>query len=127
MAVYIPSMIVALLVAVLMAGLFGLVLRRPGPWGGVFWMFLVVFLVAWAVGMWVPPVGPLWMGVSWVPFLIAALVVTLLIAAAAEPREPATVAEAEEAEAAAVAAGVLFWSMLLVLVVLVIAGGVLSV
>jgi hypothetical protein len=92
-----PSRVVALLFAAILAGVFGLVLRRPGPWGSVFWMFLV-----------------------------AALVVTLLVAATTEPRPrpKATSAEAAEAQAAAVAAGVLFWAMMILLIVLVITGGV---
>lgn len=79
-------------------------------------MFLIiVFLGAWAGGLWIRPFGPTFYDVAWVPFLIAGLVIALLLAASASaryprPRNPAGEA-AYEGEIAA-AFGIFFWLVL---------------
>lgn len=121
---FFPGFFTALVVAILLAAVFSLFLDRRGPWGGVVWFFLLIFLAAWAAGTWVTPVGPVWMGVSWVPFFIGALAVALLLAALSEPRprtaaaEARTDVEAEEAQAV----GFFFWLLILLLVVLIVLG-----
>lgn len=78
---FFPEFVAALIVAALVVGLFAVVLRRPGPWAGVGWFFLVVFLGAWAVGVWTAPVGPAVVGIAWLPFVIGALLLALLVTA----------------------------------------------
>jgi len=86
------ALIAALLLALLLA--FGAGWqhpRRPGGGVAVLFLFLVALPLIWAVGAWARPWGPSLWGVSWVPFLGAALIIGLLIlvlGATARPPEP---------------------------------------
>lgn len=116
----------ALIVALLIALVFSLFLNQASPWGSAFWFFLLVFLGAWAIGSWAAPVGPAWMGVPWVPFLLGGLAIALLITAVAEPRGRPMVREPvtePETEAAATALGIFFWVLIAFLVILIAFGG----
>lgn len=108
---------VALVLALLVVLVFSLMGRR-GPWGAIWWFFLVVFLGAWAVGAWAAPVGPLVWNVTWIPFLFGALIFALLMAALPEPPPPRSAPEltAEEgaAEESAATVGLFFWLLIVV-------------
>ena len=71
----------ALVIALIVGGVFA-ALGARGPWGGVFWFFLILFFATWAIALWVRPVGPAYWGVYWVIFLAVAIGVALLLAAA---------------------------------------------
>lgn len=58
--------------------------------------FLVIFLAAWGGGLWMSPVGPRLYGVSWLPFLLVALIVSLLIITFVPRNPPKTKTEAKE-------------------------------
>lgn len=77
--------------ALLFAALFSVVLlvgfRSKGPWKSLFLFFIVVFLAAWAGGIWLSPLGPTWGGSPWLSILLVALIFALLLAAAAVPPE----------------------------------------
>ena len=91
--------------------------------GGFLWLFLVIFLGAWAVGLWAEPVGPVAWGVAWFPILFAALIIGLIIAAIPEPGARLTEpAPADEAEAAAAGVGLFFWLLIALLVVAIMFG-----
>ena len=60
--------------------------RGPGPMGGIFFFFGLVFLATWAGGVWVVPGGPFLWGVSWLGFLLVGLITALVLAAALPPR-----------------------------------------
>lgn len=111
------DLLFALVVALLLTAIFSAGFRNRGPWG-LWWVFLlVVFLAAWAGGVWLTPFGPPLLDVYWLPFLFVGLVVALLIAAAVppEPRRPrAPVAASEVATEEAVAAfSIFFWVLLI--------------
>ena len=116
----IAELLFALVMGLLIAAVFAYGLRRPGPWGGFLWLFLVVFLGAWAVGLWVEPVGPAVWGVAWFPIVFGALIIALIVAAIPEPgirlRETPP---PDEAEAAAAGVGLLFWLLIALLVVVI--------
>lgn len=120
---FFPGFLMALIMGLLVAAIFSAFLGDRRPWGGGFlWLFLIIFFGAWAVGSWTVPVGPSWIGVSWIPFLVAALAIGLLLASLAEPApRPVTTQSEMEAEAAATV-GFFFWLLLLVLIAVVIAG-----
>lgn len=100
----------ALLVAFVLALIFSVGLRRPGPWGSFLWFFVVVFLGAMALGAWLEPVGPVAWGVAWIPLIFGALLIALLLAAATPPTYVRRVpAEAPETEAEVAAAGIFLW------------------
>lgn len=110
----------ALVLALLVGFIFSLVLgygfrRRPAGIGFLP-LFLLIFLVTWAIGIWIAPVGPLAWEVPWLAFLIIGLLFTLVVAALAapEPAAPAVRLETEgEARTEGVAAGVFLWLLLL--------------
>jgi hypothetical protein len=86
------ELLIALLISVSVAVLFVPLLgwRRPGGDEGALMAFLffffLIFLAALAGGMWIRPVGPTAWGVSWLGYLMVALVVALLLAAVSPPK-----------------------------------------
>ena len=110
-----------LLVALLLAWIVAIPLGRPGWEGGFWWLFLVLFLGTWAIAAWTGPVGPAVWGVAWVPILVAAVLIMLLLLAV-PPRRPVSVEMVEEdamAKADAAVVGAFFWFLLLGLVLVI--------
>lgn len=57
--------------------------RQPNGAGpSLLFLFVVLLLVLWAAGSWLPPWGPLWGRIPWVSLLLIGLLVSLLILAA---------------------------------------------
>jgi hypothetical protein len=114
-AVFITALIVGLLVTAVFAAGF----RRRGPWNSIIWFFLVVFLAAWAGGLWMQPYGPTLWGLSWLPMLMLALLFGLLLAATTPPPRrrtaPLPKTELREEEVSTVAIGTFFWILIVVL------------
>jgi hypothetical protein len=79
------DLLFAFLVALLLSVIFTLVFRRQGPWHSPLIFFVVVFMTAWAGGIWLAPIAFSWR-LYWIPFLVFGLIVALLIAAIAPPR-----------------------------------------
>lgn len=69
-------------VVLLVGGLFSAGGLR-GPWPSVLWFFLLLFVGTLALGIWARPMGPEAWGVPWLNFLVGAVLIALLIAAAA--------------------------------------------
>lgn len=86
----------ALIVALVMTGLFIAGLRLRSPWGAV-GLFAVIFLFSWMGGIWLAPVGPVIFHVFWLPFLLAGLLAILLIAAVSVPEPEETTVELVDA------------------------------
>jgi type VI protein secretion system component VasK len=90
---------------------------------GLLFFFLMLFLVIWAAGVWIEPVGPIAWGVPWLTFLIIGVVLALILAAAVPPRarpvEPPR--ETAEASAAALALGLFFYLAMVALVIVIVA------
>lgn len=116
--------ILALLIASIFASLLvGLLGRRgPGPFSGLLFFLLLLFLAVWAGGIWITPVGPVAWGVSWVTFLVLGLVFSMLLAAAIPPIKPRSLKrhkpspeETVAAEAAEIAVDFFFWILIFVL------------
>ena len=82
-------------------------------------VFVVIFLVIWAGGLWINPVGPPWWGSPWLSFLLVACVLGLVAAAflAARPG-PSQAADGTAVETdVGISVGIFFWLLLLVLIV----------
>jgi hypothetical protein len=79
---FITHLIYALFIGLAIAWLFGLALGTRGPWNSFFWFFFVIFLFSWGGGVWLTPFGPTGWGVSWLPFLVMGVFITLLLSAA---------------------------------------------
>lgn len=79
---FITHLIYALFIGLGIAWLFGFALGTRGPWNSFFWFFFVIFLFSWGGGVWLTPFGPTGWGVSWLPFLVMGVFITLLLSAA---------------------------------------------
>ena len=107
------AFVAALLFSVLIAGLIGW--RHPadrgdGAAGPALFLFLILFLTAWAGGVWVRPFGPVLWGTSWLPFFLVALLVGLILLAVAAPsRRTATTTGESPSNASAALFGGFFW------------------
>jgi len=108
---------------------YGLRRRVPGPLKGILFLFLIIFMFTWAVGSWLVPVGPVYWGISWLGYLLVAIVVSLLLATLLPTFRPRsriipkaevdeTVKNRELSRALEVTFGILFWVMILVLFIL---------
>jgi len=110
----------SVLVGVLLTAILLLGLRRKRSWRDFLIFFIIVFLGAWAGGLWVSEVGPSAWGVYWVPFLFTGLIFALLLAATAPPRMPRSLPEqmeqVQEEEKVEREVGWLFWVLIAALV-----------
>lgn len=120
------------LFALLMAGIFTLIFavafRRPGPWSSVLAFFLVIFLASWAGRLWISPTGPAFLGIFWLPVLLVALLVGLLLASVGpqRPRHVETISEAEakarQWDAVLRAFNAFFWALLIGFAIVIVLG-----
>ena len=114
----VAEFLLILLLAFVLAAVFAFPLGRPGPWGGFWWFFLVLFLGTWAIAAWIQPIGPVAWGVAWAPILVGAVLIALLVAAI-PPRPTTTPTEVAAEAEAATAIGAFFWMLLLGLLVVI--------
>jgi hypothetical protein len=75
-------------IALVMTAIFAVLFRRTGPWASYLVFFAIIFLGAWAAGVWLAPLGPHIFGVYWIPFLVFGLIFALLLAAMVGPSPP---------------------------------------
>ncbi len=123
---FLAELLFALLMAFLFTLIFAIGLRKTGPWASMWVFFLVVFLAAWAGGLWISPFGPAFLGIYWVPILFFSFIFAILLASATPPRRPEpkveTISEVKEEEAAEKAFNALFWILLVTLVAVILLG-----
>lgn len=94
---------------------------------GVLFLFFILFLGTWAGGLWITPFGSPWLGVYWMPFLVAGLFVALLVAATDQSSRRSyerkeTEPDHVEHAALATAFGLLFWILIMALAIAIVAG-----
>jgi len=110
----------ALVIAFVISAIFSIGFRRKGPWPGIFFFFIIVFLFSWAGGVWLVPFGPMIGGAYWLPFLIVAIFMAIFLAAAvpSERHRPSAAApQTQGTEEAATALGVFFWFLVVLLII----------
>ena len=54
--------------------------RAPGPFGGILYFFIIIFLFTTALGLLIKPMGPMYWHVPWLSITAIALLIMLLIA-----------------------------------------------
>lgn len=112
-----------LVIALVIGGIFAYGLRRGGPWPGAAWFFVILFVGTWALGGFFRPFGPPMGDVHWAPYIVAALLIAMLLAAATPIRPPPASEQTREVEregaAVAVGLGVFFWLILIVSILLI--------
>ena len=86
--IFILELITALIVALILSGLFAMATRRGGRRTGLIWIFLLIFFATWAGGVWLRPFGPTLWGVHWLSFLIIGIIVSLVLAVLTPQRGP---------------------------------------
>jgi len=67
----------------LVTSLFSAAGLRYGPWSRILWLFVMLFVVTWAFGVWLRPIGPPVWGAYWAPYVLVGVFLALLLAAAA--------------------------------------------
>ena len=86
----------ALLLALLFTFLIPYNYRGERAPGALFLFFLLLFLPVWAMSLWLPPFGPVFLGIAWLVPLLTTFVILGLIAAGSSGRyfeRPLTVRE----------------------------------
>jgi hypothetical protein len=130
---FIVDLLFALVMALIFTLIFAVGFRRPGPWSSIAAFFVVIFLATWAGGLWISPAGPVFLGIYWLPILLTALLVALLLAAVPprRPRHVQTITEVEEQEreerTVERALDAFFWAVLIGFAALIVLGYVVEV
>ena len=107
----IGHLILSLVLAGLAVGVLVAGLRQRGPWNHELPLFVVLFLTIWAGGAWLAPFGPTHLSITWLPFVLTAVLVATLIAAVTPPgASHARVVEGEHAFESGL--GVFFWILI---------------
>ena len=126
---FVASILFAFLMALIFTMIFAVGLRRPGPWSSALVFFLVIFLAAWAGGLWISPAGPVFYGIYWLPIILVAFLFAILLAAvtsAGPPRRTETAEETDiakqEQEVAKRAFDAFFWILLIALIGIIVLG-----
>jgi hypothetical protein len=113
----------ALVAALILSAIFAVGFRKTGPWENIFILFMLIFLISWAGGVWLSPIGPPLWGAYWVPFLLVGLMAALLLAAVPLARKRESTVELvdvkrekKEEKAALFVMGTFFWILILALI-----------
>ena len=118
------DLVFVLILTVLFTAIFAAGFRRQTGWDALLLFFILLFLMTWAFGGWIPPFGPMLWGVVWSPFLITGLLIALLLTVFIEPRAPRTPSEKarqqEEVRKSIVVLDTFFWILLIGLLVVII-------
>ncbi|HCY86120.1 MAG TPA: hypothetical protein DHV36_13365 [Desulfobacteraceae bacterium] len=119
------SIIIAVALSIALTGL--LEWRRPGEnsfLANLGFVFVLLFLFAWAGGVWLTPMGPMMWGGYWVSFLVFPVLVGLVMAMLIPPNRPKNrreqIAQKQRVKAASTALGVFFWLTSLGLVAMIL-------
>ena len=81
------EIVFALILALVISTFISLALRREGPRTGFFLLFLTIFLITLAGGLWLSPSGPYTRGVYWLPFVVIGALGSYILYLRA-PRKP---------------------------------------
>jgi hypothetical protein len=115
----IPHMVLSLVlagvaVAILVEGL------RCRPNTPVWGLFAILFLGIWAGGVWVAPAGPMHLGVYWLPFLLTAILLSVLVVVLVPQRTAGRHDEADIEREVEVGLGLFFWVLIVGLIAVVL-------
>lgn len=124
-SVIFAELVFALAIALFYTVVFAVAGRRAKSGPRILLFFLIVFFAAWAGGVWIAPVGPVFLGVYWLTFFVVGLVFSLLLeglnAISGAPKSRAQDIDLEETEIEKVVSYV-FLILFLALIVIIAAG-----
>lgn len=110
----------ALIISIFLTLLFSATFKSRGPFRGLAIFFLVIFLATWAGHLWITPMGPVFMGIAWLPLFFVAIIFAILMLAVSQHHSAGVKESREEKameEASVVAIGLFFWILLIALAV----------
>ena len=119
------ELLFALAIALFFTVVFTVLGRRARRWPSVMVFFLLIFLAAWAGGIWITPVGDTFLGIYWISFFVAGLIFALVLEAmTAFPsrRSRARDDEIRREEDLEITISMFFWILLIALIVAIIIG-----
>jgi hypothetical protein len=124
---FLTELLFALCMALLFTLIFTMGLKRPGPWSAWWAFFLVIFLAAWAGGLWISPAGPVFIGIYWLPILLVTFIFAILLASVAPPRsrqaKVETISQVEQQETTAEKVfDIFFWVLVISLSAVIVLG-----
>ena len=112
------ALVLAMVLSLFVPGAFGW--RRPGQevlWDNMVFVFILIFLISWTGGAWLPQFGPVWSGGYWFPFLLTALFAVMLLFAVVPPQASRTQRRAIEQTEPEITTkkspGVFFWVLVI--------------
>jgi uncharacterized membrane protein YbhN (UPF0104 family) len=130
--------IVTILLALSVGAIFHFVFKVTGPWGSLWTFLLVLILVGVAAAIWIPPIGPYYWDIAWIPIIFVIFLFAILLAAATPTKEDEHRYEkqrkVEEASpypnksgngtevATAAALGGFFWLLLILILIVILIG-----
>jgi Ca2+/H+ antiporter len=123
------ELVFAMAVSLFLTVVFAVIGRQAKSRRRVIVFFVIVFFGAWAGGVWLSPVGPVFLGVYWLAFFVVGLIFALVLEGVAAFTERSAEAERkadqsdtqEEGEIESVL-GVFIWILLAVLVAAIAVG-----
>jgi hypothetical protein len=129
----ISSLIASILFSLFFAILLAYAFRRrgPGPFGGILFMFIIIFMFTWAIGSWLAPSAQVFIRVPWLVYLLIAMIIMLLMGTLIPPSREGSqiiskadvdkmVRQEKKISDAQITIGVFFWIMIFILFLLVI-------
>lgn len=120
------KIIFAFLLAILLSLVLYYALRNKGPWNNIWLTFIFIFLGIWAASLWISPIGPVYMGVAWVPLFFVGIILMLIIASGKSPTrddwKKKEVKMDPRKEPAVISVSIFFWIMLLILMIIIVLG-----
>jgi hypothetical protein len=120
------DILIALAAAFILTVVFSYSFGRTSAWPGVILFFIFVFLAAWTGGLWVTT-GPAYRGLSWVPYVVAGLIIAVILAwvtaqKGLQMKQPRAGTPAEIQPAESPLADIFAWTIIGLFVVLIILG-----
>lgn len=82
------ELLIVLTIALLLSVLISKTVLSPIAQNHFVRVFLIIFFITWAGGVWIKPFGPSFHGIYWLPFTLSGVIASLLIATTAHGRLP---------------------------------------
>ena len=105
----------AVIITFIVTIIFSLISKRP--FSGLWFFFLIIFLITWASHLWITPFGPITLGLAWGPLFLVSLFFSFLILTIVPPIQLNKKNEAKnEEEGPLIAMGMFFWIIIILLI-----------
>jgi len=111
----------AILITFIITIIFSLISKRP--FSGLWFFFLIIFLITWSGHLWITPFGPIVLGLAWGPLFLVSLFFSFLILTIVPPIPINKKNELKNAEdGPLIAMGMFFWIIIVLLILSIVFG-----